>query len=137
MQVVVAFTILFVAVAIPWPAGSPGWIVLALCLVIAGGLGAGLGTEAFALSTLLARTGEVAGWQMSGQAIEDRKGFLRLHIAPDGDLTIYPLVIDEICHEWELVNDPAGGKRPVPASPLPSPRLVESPLVVAREVSAP
>ena len=137
MQVVVALTILFVAVAIPWPTGWPGWIVLALCLMIASGLGAGLGTEAFALSILSARSGEVAGWQMSGQAVEDHKGFLRLHITPDGDLTIYPLVIDEVCHEWELVNDPAGGKRPAPASPLPSPRLVESPLVVAREVSAP
>lgn len=137
MQVAVAFTILFVTVAIPWPAGWPGWAVLALCLMIAGGLGAGLGTEAFALSTLLARSGVVAGWQMAGQAVEDHKGFLRLHITPDGDLTIYPLVIDQICREWELVNDPAGRKRPVPASPLPSPRLVESPVIVAREVSAP
>ena len=135
MQFVVALTILAVTVAIPWPVNWPGLIVLGLCLMIAGGLGAGLGTEAFALSTLLARSGVVAGWQMSGQAVEDHKGFLRLHIAPDGDLTIYPLVIDEICREWELVDDPAGGKRPVPASPLPSPRLVESPLVVAREVS--
>ncbi|MGH3824070.1 MAG: metallophosphoesterase [Pseudonocardiaceae bacterium] len=136
MQVAVALTILAVTVAIPWPAGWAGWVVLVSCLVIAGGLGTGLGTEVFAISTLLARSGEVAGWQMAGQAVEDRKGFLRLHIGPDGDLTIYPLVIDEICHEWKLVDDPGGGKRPVPASP-PSPRLAESPLVVAREVSTP
>jgi hypothetical protein len=137
MQVAVALTILAVTVAIPWPADWPGWIVLALCLVIAGGLGAGLGTEAFALSILLARSRTVAEWQMSGQAVEDYKGFLRLHIAPEGDLTIYPLAIDEVCHDWELADDPAGGKRPVPAAPLPSPRLIESPVTVAREVSTP
>jgi hypothetical protein len=137
MQVAVALTILAVTVAIPWPADWPGWIVLALCLVIAGGLGAGLGTEAFALSILLARSRTVAEWQMSGQAVEDYKGFLRLHIAPEGDLTIYPLAIDEVCHDWKLADDPAGGKRPVPAAPLPSPRLIESPVTVAREVSTP
>lgn len=137
MQVAVTLTILAVTVAIPWPADWRGWIVLALCLVIAGVLGAGLGSEVFALFILLARSGVVAGWQMSGQAIEDYKGFLRLHIAPGGDLTIYPLAIDAVCHDWELADDPAGGKRPVPAAPLPPPRLIENPVTVAREVSAP
>jgi hypothetical protein len=137
MQLAVALTILVVTVVIPWPADWPGWSVLALCLVVAGVLGAGLGCEAFALYILSVRTGPVAEWQMSGQAIEDHKGFLRLHIAPEGDLTIYPLVIDEVCYEWELADDPTGGKRPVPAAPLPSPRLIESPVVIAREVSAP
>jgi hypothetical protein len=56
---------------------------------------------------------------------------------PEGDLTIYPLAVDEVCHDWELADNPAGGKRPVPAAPLPSPRLIESPVTVAREVSAP
>jgi hypothetical protein len=137
MQVMVALIILAVTVAIPWPAGWPEWAVLSLCLMIAGVLGAGLGSEAFALSILSARSGDVAEWQMSGQAVEDRKGFLRLHIDPEGDLTVYPLVIDEVCHDWELVDDPEGDKRPVPASPLPPPRLIESPVVVAKQVSTP
>ncbi len=137
MQVMVALTILAVTIAIPWPAGWPGWIVLSLQLMVAGVLGAALGSEAFALSILSARSGAVAEWQMSGQAVEDHKGFLRLHIDPEGDLTVYPLVIDEVCHDWKLVDDPEGHKRPVPASPLPPPWLIESPVVVAKQVSAP
>jgi hypothetical protein len=46
---------------------------------------------------------------------------------PEGDLTIYQMAINEVCHDWELADDPAGGKRPVPAAPLSSPRLIESP----------
>lgn len=137
LQVAVAITILAVTVAVPWPAGWPAWLVLTLCLAIAGVLGAGLGSEAFALALVSASTGQMLDWQMSGQAIEDHKGFLRLHIAPEGDLTIYPLAIDKVCHEWELADDPGGGKRPVPASPLASPRLIEDPVVVARKVSTP
>jgi hypothetical protein len=136
MQAVVALAILAVTVAIPWPASLPGWAVLALCVVIAGVLGAGLGSEAFGLSILWAGPGQVAEWQMSGQAVEDYNGFLRLHIASQGDLTIYPLAIDRICRDWELVDDPAGGKRPVPASPLPAPRLIENPVIVSRQGSA-
>jgi hypothetical protein len=136
MQIAVALIVLVVTVALPWPADWPGWWVLGLCLMIAGVLGAGLGSEAFALYILSARSGQVVDWQMSGQSVEDHKGFLRLHIGPEGDLTIYPLAIDEVCHDWELVDDPAGGKRPVPAAPLPSPRLIETPVVVAREVSS-
>lgn len=133
LQIVVAIIILTVAVAVPWPAGWPSWLVLTLCLGIAGLLGAGLGSEAFALAIVSASTGQMLDWQMSGQSIEDHKGFLRLHIAPEGDLTIYPLVIDKVCREWELADDPAGGKRPVPAAPLVPPRLIENPVVVARK----
>ncbi|HET7326248.1 MAG TPA: metallophosphoesterase [Nocardioidaceae bacterium] len=136
LQGAAALLVLAVTVAIPWPAEWSGWLVLALCLTVAGVLGAALGSEAFALYILSARAGSAADWQMSGQAVEDHKGFLRLHIGPDADLTVYPLVLDKVCHDWDLVDDPAGGKRPVPAAPLRQ-RLVEPPFVVAREASTP
>ena len=36
----------------------------------------------------------------AGQSIEDYKGFLRLHIGRDGDLTIYPIRLARICRTW-------------------------------------
>jgi hypothetical protein len=89
------------------------------------------GSEAFALYVLLARHGQAFGWQMSGQAVEDCKGFVRMHLAPDGTLTLHPLVVDEVCHDWELADDPTLGTRPVPAAGLPVPRLLEVPVVIA------
>ena len=67
------------------------------------------GSEAFALYVLLARHGQAFGWQMSGQAVEDCKGFVRMHLATDGTLTLYPLVVDEVCHDWKLV-EPRDGR---------------------------
>jgi hypothetical protein len=90
-----------------------------------------LGSEAFALYSLLARHGQAFGWQMSGQAVEDCKGFIRMHLAADGTLTLHPLVVDEVCHDWELEPDPVLGTRPVPAKGLPVPRLLEAPVVIA------
>jgi hypothetical protein len=37
----------------------------------------------------------------AGQGIEDRKSFLRMHLASDGTLTIYPIGVTTICREWE------------------------------------
>ncbi|MEU5214440.1 hypothetical protein [Streptomyces sp. NPDC020742] len=134
LQAVVALGALAVAVALPFPAHWPGWGVLLVCLAAAAVLGAVGGSQAFALWVLSARGGTVADWQMSGQAVEDHKGFLRLHIAPDGDLTLHPLVLDRVCHRWDLTDAPGGRKRVVPAAPL-TVRLVEDPVVIAREAN--
>ena len=104
-----------VAVGAAW-AAAVGWV---------------FGSEAFALYVMLARYGQVFGWQMSGQAVEDRKGFVRMHLAADGTLTLHPLVVDEVCHEWTLQPCPTGGTRPVSAAALPVPRLLEPPIVIA------
>ncbi|MEJ3749736.1 metallophosphoesterase [Actinomycetes bacterium KLBMP 9797] len=49
----------------------------------------------------------------AGQGIEDAKSFLRMHIAADGTLTVYPVAIDDVCHSW----------RPNPDAPDDSPWL--------------
>ncbi|MFJ9809558.1 hypothetical protein ACIRTB_15150 [Streptomyces sp. NPDC101158] len=130
-QLAVALVALAVTVAIPFPAGWDGWLVLFACLGVAAVLGAVLGSGVFALWVLSATGGEVADWQMSGQSIEDHKGLLRLRIEPGGDLTLYPLVLDTICRDWELREEANGGKRPVPVA-LPPVRLIEEPVVISR-----
>ncbi|WP_055711603.1 hypothetical protein [Streptomyces torulosus] len=132
LQAVVALGALAITVALPFPADWPGWGVLLVCLAVAAVLGAVAGSQAFALWVLSARGGAVADWQMSGQAVEDHKGFLRLHIAPNGDLTLHALVLDGICHRWNLTDAPGGRKRAVPADPL-TVRLIEDPVMIARE----
>ncbi|MFB7369814.1 metallophosphoesterase family protein [Streptomyces sp. NPDC056222] len=130
-QALVALAALAVTVAIPFPASWDGWVVLFLCLAVAAVLGAVVGSGVFALWVLSAKGGQVAEWQMSGQSIEDHKGFLRLHISPGGDLTLYPLVLETICRDWDVRDDPSGGKRPVPTG-KPAVRLIEDPVVISR-----
>jgi hypothetical protein len=36
----------------------------------------------------------------AAQGITDAKSFLRLHVARDGSLTIYPIGVDRVSHEW-------------------------------------
>jgi hypothetical protein len=67
----------------------------------------------------------------AGQGIEDAKSFLRMHIAADGTLTVYPVGIDKICHRW--VADPDGEAHESwlrPTEPLDV-RLIEDPITVA------
>jgi Calcineurin-like phosphoesterase len=130
LQLLVAEGALLGLVAADLSGLGSGWIVT-VGAVWAAAVGWVFGSEAFALYVLLARHGQAFGWQMSGQAVEDCKGFVRMHLAPDGTLTLHPLVVDEVCHDWELADDPTVGIRPVPAAGLPVPRLLEAPVVIA------
>jgi hypothetical protein len=67
---------------------------------------------------------------MAGQSIEDHKGFLRMHIAADGTLTIYPVKLERVCRKW--VPDPDGAAADPwlrPAQPLDV-DLIEEPIKV-------
>ncbi|SFT86194.1 hypothetical protein SAMN05660657_03546 [Geodermatophilus amargosae] len=138
LQLLVADGVLLTAVAVDVPATAPGWLVLAAGCAWAAAVGWFLGSEAFAVFVLLAGSGQVFGWQMSGQAVEDGKGFVRMHVDHTGTLTLHPLVVDEVCRDWTLVPDvdARGGEDPrcrraVPAGDLPVPRLLEDPVVIA------
>jgi len=123
-----------VVIPLPWPSGWPPFLTLGLVLAITFVAGYAAGSEAFAIFILGTATGEVAAWAMSGQAIEDHKGFLRIRIATDGDLTVFAVAVDSICRDWDLERtDDGGGLRPVPAHGLPSLRLFEPPVTIARE----
>ena len=130
LQLLVAEGVLIAMVAVDLSGLRSGWVVT-IGAAWAAAVGWVLGSEAFALYVMVARSGEVFGWQMSGQAVEDQKGFVRMHLAADGTLTLHPLVVDEVCHEWTLQPCPTVGMRPVSATALPVPRLLEPPIVIA------
>lgn len=109
----------------PWPlpvvtsavlygpvAGLAASQVVGLYLLIAGAFGVNL-NELFA-----------------GQGIEDGKSFLRLHIARDGTLTVYPVAVDRVSRHWRP-NPDGAPEAPwfEPEDPLPV-RLAERPIIV-------
>ncbi|MGZ4612910.1 MAG: metallophosphoesterase [Kineosporiaceae bacterium] len=135
-QILVALAGMAVLVAVPWPPGWPDWIVLGLALlatIVVTGLA---GSYVFAGYVAVSRLPTVQGWQLSAQAIEDVKGFVRLRIDPDGRLTLYPIVVDEVCHDWALGPDgldgAPGSVRPEFVGAPPRPHLVEPPIVIDR-----
>jgi hypothetical protein len=48
----------------------------------------------------------------AAQGIDDYKSFLRLHIARDGSLTMYPVAVDRVCRRWRA--DPATDRPEAP-----------------------
>jgi hypothetical protein len=117
--------------------------ILALLSALAAVLGGSLGGVVLAISIVCFRKGSPLTWQMSGQAIEDCKGFLRIRISGDGLLTVFPLVVDRINRDWVLrpfqhPTDPTTGEVgpaiqvPRAADHLPTPRLLEEPFSIAR-----
>jgi hypothetical protein len=64
---------------------------------------------------------------------QDLKHILRLHIGPDGALTIYPIAVDRVGRRWTLHPD-APAHEPWFASegPEPEAHLIEPPIRIAR-----
>ncbi|GAB3394380.1 hypothetical protein GCM10027568_24910 [Humibacter soli] len=112
----------------------PWWdhVWLAVPLLIVAVLGYVIGSEAFALFVCLVPPGSIGDYKMTGLAYEDGKGFVRMHFTAEGDLELYPILVDEVVHEWTLVDDEPRGLKPAPASGLPQPRLLEHPIRIAR-----
>lgn len=112
-----------------WPLPLLAAVVLYLPL-------AGLvGGELVAAYLLLASHFKInANELFAAQGIEDYKSFLRLHIARDGTLTIYPIGVERICRHWR--PDPAA-EQPEAAWLVPADpdslriRLAEPPVTVA------
>ena len=66
----------------------------------------------------------------SAMRIEDFKHFLRLHVAPDGTLTIYPIKLERVPRRWrERRTGDATASRVVPDEPLLV-ELIEPPIVL-------
>ncbi|PYI67281.1 hypothetical protein CVV68_11130 [Arthrobacter livingstonensis] len=128
VQLVVSAGLFVLAVSVPGIAGLP----VGLVLLIAATAGAVLGAEAFALFVVLAPPGNIGDFKMTGLAYEDGKGFVRMHLTPDGELTLYPLLVDTVVHDWDIQQEPDGTARPRPHSALPHMRLLEPPIAIAR-----
>ncbi len=68
----------------------------------------------------------------AGQGIEGYKGFLRMHIAADGTMTLYPIGVDRVPRHWRAnPHAPASAPWFEPDRPL-KPRLVDDPLVLGQ-----
>jgi hypothetical protein len=70
----------------------------------------------------------------AAQGIDDYKSFLRLHIARDGSLTIYPIGVDRVCRRWRAAPEADRPEAPwiAPASPdALRVRLAEPPITLA------
>ncbi len=87
-----------------------------------------VGSQFVALYLLIAgRFGVNINELYAGQGIDDVKSFLRLHIAADGALTVYPVAVDRICREW----------RPNPTAPDDRPWLEPAQSLVYRAADEP
>jgi hypothetical protein len=66
----------------------------------------------------------------SAMRIQDYKHFLRLHVAADGRLTIYPIRLDRVPRRWrQRAPSDAGPSHLQPAEPIDA-RLIEAPIVI-------
>jgi hypothetical protein len=94
--------------------------------VIYGPVAGFLGTELLALYLVIASFFTVNLNELfAGQSIDDSKSFLRLHIGPDGTLTVYPIALRRVNRRWSAAPDaPADSPWIEPATPL-RPHLAE------------
>jgi hypothetical protein len=139
---VVAVWLVRLVVLPSWfPGGTalPNYVLLAVMVAIVAPVAGLIGSYAVALTLALSRARVVTDWQFSAQSIDDRKGFVRLRIDPDGQLRAYPLVVDTVARHWRI-----GPEDEVPNTPrrvtaddgLPTPRLLEGPIVILRDPGA-
>jgi hypothetical protein len=133
LQLLVAFLGLSAAVSLPWPTVVPDGMLLGLSMLFIGVVFGFIACYAFGVSIATSRSPVVRGWQMSAQSIEDFKGFVRMRIDSAGRLTLFPVVLDQVCRDWEVVGGTEPGTaRPVPSKALPRPQLAEDPIIVDR-----
>jgi hypothetical protein len=131
------------AVTLPgwFPGGRalPNYLLLALLLAVIGPVAGLVGSYGVALTLALSRSRRVEDWQFSAQSIDDRKGFVRLRITPDGSLVVYPLAVDRVARRWRI-EDGGGRSRPArrvtAAGGLPAAHLIEEPVVILRAPEA-
>jgi len=53
---------------------------------------------------------------------------LRMHVRPDGSLTIYPLGVDRIGRDWSYEGNSTSSSRFQPRSTRPAVRPIDAPL---------
>lgn len=70
----------------------------------------------------------------SSLRIEDYKNFLRLHIAKDGSLTIFPIGIERVPRRWKAAEDASAYDAQLEPDDMKStkPHLIEPPIVVKK-----
>jgi hypothetical protein len=112
--------------------GRSGWsLVLFLGLIwVLGGIGGTVGMSGYLwVTNCLGFHGNEGYAPLHHQ---DLKHFLRLHIAADGALTVYPIGVDRVGRKWQLSPDgPDSSPWFAPIGAEPEPHLIEPPLRIA------
>ena len=114
---------------------APDWRVVhfstVAVLVATGGWVAGSVLTGLYLLVSLNVFGRHSEEAFSALRIEDFKHFLRMHIARDGTLTVYPIRIERVPRRWRRreEGDSTTPSRVVPEDPF-QPALIEEPVVI-------
>ena len=118
---------------------APAWaftrFALVALLVGSGGWLAGSFLTGLYLLVSLNVFGRHSEEAFSALRIQDYKNFLRLHIATDGTLTIYPLKLPRVPRRWRTPGPEDRERTPsrlVPDEPV-EPALIEPPIVLRSE----
>jgi hypothetical protein len=135
-HVLVAIGTVWLVAGLPISESADDWVAFWVRLVAAAAVGSVLATALVASYLYLAGLfGVHLNEVFSAQSIEDHKGFLRMHVRPDGAVTVHPVVVPKVCHEWRVPPDGDEGAPWVePAQPLVT-RLAEPPVTIRREVA--
>ncbi|MDQ4096729.1 MAG: metallophosphoesterase, partial [Actinomycetota bacterium] len=126
--VMVVVTIRLAAVAMAGIDGIAYWLGYFAILAVPGGL---LGSLVLALYLIVADHWSCNSNELfASQRIQDYKNFLRLHLAEDGTLTVYPVGVEKVCRRWKLATEGEPSDswlEPVDAQP---PFLIEPPVAI-------
>ncbi len=111
-------------------------VVLPLVVLLVFAVGGLLGAELVALYLLVVDRafGMNSNELFAGQAIPDRRNFLRLRLQPDGTLTVYPIGVPRVPRDWAPRPDwvPGHRERFTPLDGEPVPVLIEEPITIPR-----
>ncbi|MGH9133602.1 MAG: metallophosphoesterase [Ilumatobacteraceae bacterium] len=93
---------------------ADGFWYVALVVVFIAVVGAVCGSIALGLYLILAQAlvGSHSNEVFSAIRVEGYKNFLRIHVEPDGRLTVYALGIDRVVKDWELDPDNPDSEAP-------------------------
>ena len=109
-------------------------VIFMFSMIFIGGFfgGAVMGIYLWLSNILIgAHTNEV----FSCQSIHDYKNFVRLHIDPNGKLTLYPIGVKTVCKDWELNKTAKDGKawfEPKQGNIESFANLIETPIVIKK-----
>ena len=129
-----ALAVLVVRGATVVTAGVPAPWSLLLVVPLVFGVGGLLAAELVALYLVVAdRFGLNSNELFAGQAIPDRRNFLRLRLEPDGTLTVYPIGVPRVPRRWRPSDGTSDGReRFLPVDGGLSPVLIEPPVPIPR-----
>lgn len=118
--------------SVSWANGFVFYALILVALSLLGGLVGALTMGAY-LAMCCAFLRAHGNEAFSARAHTGYKNFLRLHIDPDGVLTVYPVGLDQATTQWgydpDNTDEEAPWLTPLPGA-APRPRLIEQPIVI-------